>query len=1390
MTTSPDIDFARIAARGGSQDRAFEELCCQLALAESGDSPSFRRVRGDGGDGGVECFWTDAAGDLHGWQVKYMFDLATALKKAADSLATARKNHPAPRRYAICVPFDLAGSKGFKGKGRTQQEKFATFKAEKEEEAKSAGHPLTVELISASLLRDRLLRIDPSGGRRRYWFDDAVLGRDWFAAIVNEAFRRAGPRYKPELHHGHALDDVLAALGDTESWRNQRDTWVQRLRPRARLWTKMLEPRSPNSWVGGFPGSARAPAEALSEVLHSVVSELVRGGVPVDLADRGLTLVTQCSEELAGDLDQQHGAGAADSPTFRHRQSELHGHLPAGDLDACRDLQREWRTFVEWARSPAIRANAERTLLVVGPAGIGKTHGLCDGAKKRLQAEEPTVLVAGAQLGGDRSLDECLVASMGLGSSWTRDQLLDALDAAGAAAPSGRALLIIDALDERNNRGRWLDDLPVLIAAVRQRPRVALCVSVRDAYRPQVIRSDVALPELQHPGFGDAVFEACSEFFRFHDLEPPVGPLLEPELGNPLFLRVVCDTLRGLGSTTLPSGWRGVRQLFDRLLGVRDEALRQDHPGVGGGAVTRALGALAAALPDGGALPWNTADEIVTATLPVSQRGRVDLLVHLLGLGLVRRSPDASGTDQVDLAFGRLRHHLLADRYTQPGVSSDDELRRRALDDPGLADALALVMPERGRGELFDLATSPGEEHELMMAWLGALPWRGADTVTERCEELVRMCLREPDWAYEALDALVTLAIRPGHRLDHEFLHELLGAQPMPRRDQLWCGFLYDAFERSSPPSPLVRLLRAPWETAPASVPEPLLTAWLLVLGWCGAAADRRVRDAATKAAVRLSEPRPGVWAGMVERFADVDDDSVLERVVCAAYGALLRNPAPDALARVAMVVRDRVLRRSSGAPSDALVRVHAQGIGEWANHRGALAAGVRVTDFRPPHARPIRLEAPTEADLRVFDDHQNFPRLFASVMGEWTGDFSKYTIPYALGGYRDLLPHDEACRFVLAVVIQLGYSPDLHAPYDHHMLRTYGYGRGKPAWAERIGKKYQRIALGRLVGLLDDHGRARGLEVPAVAGASLRDLDPSLLQREASPHRAADHGERWWSPVEWSFAESTARSDEDWVGGDDFPDPAALVGPLVDDTDPGRPWRLLGGYFEWEDSSRDRETQPFRQIWVKVTGYLVPRRNRDAVWWLLARKDFWGQWMPEGGEEDHRLFVGEFPWAPHFPELRNQPDAWDERAVALQKLGLRPAFTQLTRSGDAWQEGTVSIDVPCVELAEAAGARWDGVSGFRDGSGRTVYRDPSVTGGGPSGVWADDEILGRALERLDAEIVWTAISERRVMSLGWDDTYRGSKHVSWTMRQARGRVEVRRGGGEYLRADSSRGRA
>src|SRR5260370_40514181 len=64
------LDWNSLRPLDGSQQKAFEELCVQLASGEQMSlSSSFDRKGTP--DAGVECYWTLPSGNLQAWQAKF-----------------------------------------------------------------------------------------------------------------------------------------------------------------------------------------------------------------------------------------------------------------------------------------------------------------------------------------------------------------------------------------------------------------------------------------------------------------------------------------------------------------------------------------------------------------------------------------------------------------------------------------------------------------------------------------------------------------------------------------------------------------------------------------------------------------------------------------------------------------------------------------------------------------------------------------------------------------------------------------------------------------------------------------------------------------------------------------------------------------------------------------------------------------------------------------------------------------------------------------------------------------------------------------------------------------------------------------------------------------------
>jgi hypothetical protein len=145
------------------------------------------------------------------------------------------------------------------------------------------------------------------------------------------------------------------------------------------------------------------------------------------------------------------------------------------------------------------------------------------------------------------------------------------------------------------------------------------------------------------------------------------------------------------------------------------------------------------------------------------------------------------------------------------------------------------------------------------------------------------------------------------------------------------------------------------------------------------------------------------VAASLIERFADVNDPYVLERLITAVYGGILRgglDHLPDT-ARVAAQVEQFIFRRLDELTSDALMLDAARGIVEWAVAQGQLPAEA-LELARPPYGLPRSGTPPTWERLEGryphgegTTDQASYGSIFFSLHG--LADFGRYVVDSGL---------------------------------------------------------------------------------------------------------------------------------------------------------------------------------------------------------------------------------------------------------------------------------------------------------------------------------------------------------------------------------------------------------
>ncbi|WP_435299720.1 hypothetical protein [Timonella sp. A28] len=1366
----PDIDFTRVRSLGaGGQRDGYEQLICELAAQEPPHADAkFVSLHGAGGDGGVECYWTLPDGTEHGWQAKYWTSHADVDKSQLDtSVRAALTNHPDLTKYIIAIPADPTGHTGGRGKSLLDKindpggwlEGWQTMAAER-------GMSVTFEFEWATNTATRLTHLDTSGAQRRYWFDADVLSPQWWIDRLQDATDAARPRYTPELNVNVPAARSIAALCSDDEWWQAVIGQVDELTEAA----QRLQ-HAGNDATAADLGAARNAATTVIDALKTWAR--IRTDVEFGCLDETLTAaIAVVREQESVEVERMDATHENwDTAGWRQYQSEYMVRFPAEAVDALRDLNGKLETATELLISPLGTLASSQVALMTGPAGIGKTYLALDAAARRLQRGLPSIVMHGRWFNDHDPLIH-LRDVLQMPADLTSEETIALLDQSALAA-GAPTLLVIDALNDTRPRSVWRDNLDRLISIVTRYPHIRLLLTARTHYVNQVLPPGASIPRFEHTGFEGVEFEAVSEYAAFYGLEPPTAPPIHGEFDNPLYLRLVCEALQSDGRLSLDQANMGLGELTKMVLDHANETVsNRIDASVSDQIVHHAMHALAGAIADQGGAPLiRTAAREVLNPIWSDKSAEKSLLDGLIAQGLVEEDviPDSNpyGTDIITITFERIGHHLivsdaLAHVNDTNGVraqlsgSLGELIGLDATIDVGLLEATSVIVAERFGLELTSFTAEIPDTATRDAAIIAGTAWRSVSTITSDTGSSITNALHHRDTLDTALTMLFRLAARPGHPLNVDFLHEFLSGLTMATRDQFLSGWLHISHGTSGA---IDRLIRWGSERPIDQVGAETTRLWVTALLWTTSATDRRVREPATIAAARLLARHPHQAAALLERFCIVDDEWIVERALQVTYSALLANGSDEDWRAAADVVWAAFFAPAVNLTPNAAVRDAARCILEAAHDREALPAEVQPDNFRPPYNSAWPLTWPTEEDIAPYDN-RDYPKLVYSTTRD---DFFTYRLTPEL---RDRPGVDVAAgaRWVVTEVIRLGYRPQLHSNFDGYVLRKYGPGRGKPKWIERIGKKYQWIALNRLIGHLSDHApktrRSWDAPPPPIPGPEsfmVRQVDPTVTEFEPS-----NDAPRLWVPTyDWDV--KSGKTDAQWVA-DDSDLPTIDVTSAERD---GRPFIVMSGSYSWDRANDSMKRT--HSVWTNLYTHVVSTDDLPVALDELKGRDLINDLYMSQPPTSHHGYIGEYPFGHHHGETLSTV-AYE--GMTPLSIPTQPAVWGLLGENE-YAPGnlvTISFDAPAPEFfGPAPGTlHWNGRNGWTDASDRLIAVLRHSVNVGQNELLIDADFLRDWLVAERKSLIWVENTGKDVyQEMGWSVSYPGalvrSQVRAWT---------------------------
>ena len=238
-------------------------------------------------------------------------------------------------------------------------------------------------------------------------------------------------------------------------------------------------------------------------------------------------------------------------------------------------------------------------------------------------------------------------------------------------------------------------------------------------------------------------------------------------------------------------------------------------------------------------------------------------------------------------------------------------------------------------------------------------------------------------------------------------------------------------------------------------------------------------------------------------------------------------------------------------------------------------------------------------------------------------GDFGRYTFQAYFDSWEQLHPMDLK-NIAIERIFNLGYDVEKHGKYDME-IASRNYTRHFKT-NERIGKKYQWIALHELAAQVSDNYKMvapwswrnkKLIYCPGSFEPHIRDIDPTVIIKKdkISPKFAIN-----MSQIYNNFD----MENELWLKDlSDVPNISELINLPIEINK----WLLLEGFYNWTEPTeigREKYDYPQKNLWIMIKSYIVKSKEFDSIIEQLKNVNFMGRWMPEC-RENTSLFNREY---------------------------------------------------------------------------------------------------------------------------------------------------------------------
>lgn len=995
-------------------------------------------------------------------------------------------------------------------------------------------------------------------------------------------------------------------------------------------------------------------------------------------------------------------------------------------------------------------------LLITGEALIGKTHLMCDMALNRLNSNKPTVLFFGHEFSDDKSIISNMIHRLGI-AECTEIEFLVALNKLGIEHNT-RTLIMIDAINETENPKLWQKGIIEFCERIKSYPNLALALSIRDVEKNKLITNDNEkyiedeIVEIQHRGFEGIEMEAVRTFCNALGVELPKVPLHTNRLFvNPgmlfLYIEIIKETTQKI-DTSIINPTTIFKAYIDKLNRDFSQKYSVDEDDR---IVEEAINFFISLGTQQDYTHFYIDQKVASKELKTLH---VHVLEFLKNEGVFNKYTN-DGATTLYFTYQKFENFFIAEY-----LLNDFEKNRSIIFDlikgynGAITEALFMQIPEKLRKDIFDLNVWLIRDRYICEQYITSLVWRKPSSISENVWKYLNFLLPLHNLYDNYLDIVLQLSSIPNHPLNIERLHKRLLRFSIAERDYHWSIYIHNSYKDDGI---VKRIIDWAWDkNIDFNINDESLYLYGLTLGWFLTSSNRVLRDGATKALVNIFTDSGDVFLKVLKEFENVDDLYVLERLYAVGYGITLRSTNYNGVTKLGDYIYQTIFNVEA-VVEHILLRDYAKLTVEYINEK--LSLNIDLKKVQPPYRSVMPTSYPTNEEIKNHSDSlgRGISSIISSMrtesMGSY-GDFGRYTFQSNLRNFNlQSIKFQDLSNFAVKVILEeyisdMALFEDVESRLKTHSSSRYDHN------IERIGKKYQWMALYKILAIVSDNFEIEDSQdwkkfVPyeGTYQTYIRNIDPTtILKNKDEKHNT------WALNLNTDF-EHLELSDIEWMSSSEK---LPTISGLIDLVQNEKEYLILSTSFSVDGN---KEKEKYRNLYYHIDAFVIEKNSiNDLVEWA-KNNNLYGR--------DTKI-----PESHHFsePYLREYPNSKAYNYIDIDYYGqttwqtiddtpfnILLASTAYFNEGQSYDKSvneSIEITLPnkwFIEQMKLKQTLNDGE--WINPTGQVVFFDPTVKSccvsqyNENSVLLANKNLLVEFLEKENLTLFWIMWGEKQVMN-------------------------------------------